>query len=98
MIPNLAIHLKVSDFEWTPAGNGVEEPPPAPALAVKTTFYCRDENGQLVEAGLYFEHLYEKRMNDPAWWEEQRRKQAAKAERRKARLAERRQRKVKKAA
>ena len=74
--------------------------PPAPK--VETVFYCRDENGQLIEAGLFFERLWDKRLADPVWMaafhKENDRKQAEKAARRKAReerLAERRKRKEK---
>src|SRR6266478_5678441 len=40
----------------------------------KTEFYCRDANGELVEAGLYFDKLYERLLADPAWHAEQERK------------------------
>ena len=76
-----------SDFEW-------EEPSPAPPP--KAEFYCRDANGNLVEAGLYFQKYTESILADTEWpakmAQRKQTKQERKAERDK-RLAERRERK-----
>src|SRR5438552_8102690 len=86
---------KVDDYEW---GRVAEPPPlrPQTMQPTETTFYCRDEKGQLVEAGLYFQRRFDALMADPAWHAENERKAAEKADRkraREARLAELRQRK-----
>ena len=84
--------LELDAIEWT-------EPSPAPALtapATQSEFYCRDETtGELIEAGKYFRRICEARLADPAWWEEQRLKRAARNQARLDRIAERRKRKGK---
>jgi len=89
----LAIDVKLSDFEWTPVAE-------TPAPAVVQTVHAPEAAPTLISAEeldarmkLYVERI----LADPAWHEEQRRKQEEKAAKRiarEARLAERRQRRT----
>ena len=99
-VPLLAVDVKESDYEWqsaeTPESVQSAPPPPAPTPA-KSTFYCTDENGELVEAGEFFRRRFDTLLATPGWLEEQQRKrEEAKQEkqrRREERLAAKRQRK-----
>ena len=66
-----------SDYVWYPNEETPAEPVPAPVTAdqpakpapVKTEFYCRDANGQLVEAGEFFRRKTDAMLADPNWQE-----------------------------
>jgi hypothetical protein len=79
---------RVEDFEWTP----IEEMP----TPTKTEFYCRDENGVLVEAGEFFKRKYDALLATPGWLEELTKKnmeaKEARQRAREERIAERKRR------
>jgi len=83
---------KSEDYEWFPVET--------PAEPTKTEFYCRDENGELVEAGLVFKRKYDALLATPGWLEELTKKnmeaKEARQRAREARIAERRKNKLEK--
>jgi len=93
-IPNLsAFDGRPEDFEWIHV-NDVETPAPT-----KPEFYCRDADGNLVEAGEFFKRKYDALLATPGWLEELTKKnmeaKEARQRAREARIAERRRRKEK---
>jgi hypothetical protein len=98
-----AVDVKPSDYEWQDTVQPAPEletqtvQPSTPTKPIGTTFYCRDADGNLVEAGLYFQRRFDALMVDPAWIADQARRQEERAARNQARLdriAERQKRKL----
>jgi len=79
----VAFDLKPGDYEWTRVQPPAEPTPTAP---METEFYCRDANGQLVEAGEFFKRYAEGLLADPRWQAENERRAKEKAARSQARL------------
>ena len=87
----LAVDVKESDYEW----QAVPEQSPAQPAPAKTTFYCRDENGELIEAGEFFRRRFDALLATPGWLEEQQRKREEAKQEKQRRREERQAKKAK---